>query len=258
MTIINEMMADTNNPPQAGNPFILPPNSAVTKLTDLINLDAFFSVDYSEVAPIPVAELHIPLGPKNHQEPVPYDTLPPRRPGTYVVLANGKFYAYKVGPVRPSGNHLLKFNHPLPPILKEGLVVYNKDYYFVTVEDLKRGIIRTSRKIKLKRGTITYDDFIIGTTASNKKPNTQATAIEDGSGGILTATGGPAEAPSWQGKDGEALSVEALLSVQSGGSDIEANLPSAGLDELKAADLAFQDQVRALFGDSNPETWENG
>lgn len=91
------------------------------------------------------------------KRPLTGTTTLTKRSGYLIIPSGGEFFYYKIDPPTPSGNHLYRFKPPA--VRKEGFVVIDKDLYFVTFQDIERGVIRKSRKIEVKKGAITYEMF---------------------------------------------------------------------------------------------------
>jgi hypothetical protein len=172
----------------------------------------------------------------------------------YIVPFKGQFHSYPLVLVdHPTSKELFKMQAPVPNILREGMVVVDGEVYFVKLEDLKRGIVRKSRKlpIPLKR-TITYKDLIDGLacTPTSELPeehfySTASVARRRAAADIRDSS---AEATLDSGEIGAPG-----RSVTSGSEE------SVDLDEeLRLADLAFSEQVGSLYSHSNPEEeWQS-
>ncbi len=179
-----------------------------------------------------------------------------RKSRYYIVLANGKFHYYRIaapvavafrtnlpGTPQVAVPTLYAFTK-LPIICAEGLVVIDKEIYFVTVDDLRRGYIRTSRLLKLQRYQVTYESIVSGRAFIRKSPPATKAAksgtAEEGSGAM-----GPGNI------FGDADRVPD-----------DPDKPGIGFDasaaEIAAANRAFRDQVGTLYGiqDSEEEGWE--
>lgn len=154
-----------------------------------------------------------------------------KKPNKYIVPFNGFFYyinlpfvAQSNSSFAPRGNHLFTFTPP-DNVRLEGFVVIEKDYYYVTLKDLQRGIVRKSRLLTTKKAGLTYEELVNGTFRNSARSADGASNLNssDVSGG--------------SGSAGDALSAQ-LSGV---GSDFN-------LEELKAVELAFAKQESALFG----------
>ena len=204
------------------------------------------------------------------------DTLV-RKTGYYITFSGDKFHYFKTGGIEKFNEDIWKIKIPLPPVLREGFVVIDKEVYLVTLEDLKRRLIRKSRKLKLKKGTIRYGDIITGSAflkpevrnptgpdstgnlAKEPKFNTKSGASTKNSG-IETGEagrGGPAQAET-------RLSDIPLADILKSASPTKISGISGGveMDESKVIDMAIQHQVGSLLsyafekeGDSGEE-WE--
>lgn len=143
----------------------------------------------------------------------------------YVVHRNGRFFYY---PLRPNdatlGQPVMRLEKR-PPILLEGLAIIEKKPYFVPMKDLLRGVVRKSNLISTGRANAASRT----TTARNTAPSGGSSSGSSSS----TDTAPPAE----------------LVAVPSGFGDIEQQsaIPAPELEELQAADLAWEEQTRTLL-----------
>lgn len=173
----------------------------------------------------------------------------------YIVPFNGRFYSYPlVLVVHPTSSSLYKMQAPIPNILREGMVVVDGEVYAVKLEDLKRGIVRKSRQLPIPpKRTITYKDFIDGLactqTADLPDDHYYSTRSVAERRAILdAAAGGDTTTAIDVGEDGTPENQLAL------GAEIAVDLD----EESRLADLAYQEQVGALYGDSTEEeNWED-
>jgi hypothetical protein len=182
-----------------------------------------------------------------------------RKSGYYIIPQAGDFYYLKIGNVVPNGEHLFKIEGKGPPLLREGMIVIEKEVYYVTLEDIKRGVIRKSRKLKLKRGTITYDDFLNGTTAPIEKPTTtkattkQRKVAESGNGDGTGETGvGKAE----EGGVSDFPIADRLNKTEN--PKLKRISKDLKLDESEAADLVIEEEMRALLHYSSEKEGTGG
>jgi hypothetical protein len=58
---------------------------------------------------------------------------------------------------------LYRFVHYGFPIFREGFVVIGEDIIFVPIQDIKRGVIRPSRRLEIGKKQLKYPDFVNGT-----------------------------------------------------------------------------------------------
>lgn len=171
----------------------------------------------------------------------------------YIVPFNGKFYTYPLILVEhPTSPDLLKMQVPIPNILREGMVIVDGEVLFVKLEDLKRGIVRKSRKLPIpSKRTITYKDFIDGLacTPATELPDdhfyssrsiNQRRAALDAAAGDSTASD----------SDEAGSSVDQLPRGAEEAVDLD--------EESRLINLAFEEQVGALYSDSlEEEDWED-
>ncbi len=155
-----------------------------------------------------------------------------RKSGYFVILRNGEFNYYRCL-VEPSGEHLFRMKEA-SPILSEGVYILEKKIYFVTEQDLRRGLVRKARELTLKRSAISYADIL----TNNVFPATKSGAASAGPGtsaisGVPAATPGTNQDP-----------------------DDTGSMSASELAELQAINLAFDEQVRELLGASSQEEVE--
>ncbi len=157
-----------------------------------------------------------------------------RKSGYLVILRNEEFNYYRCL-VEPSGEYLFRMKEPAP-IFSEGVYILDKEIYFVTEQDLRRGLVRKARKLTLKRLAITYADITTNNVFPAPKSGTNtARSGTSAISGIPAATPGTIQDP-----------------------DNVGSVSASDLAELQAIDLAFNEQVRELLGASSQEEveWE--
>jgi hypothetical protein len=181
-----------------------------------------------------------------------------KKKGYYIVPYDRKFYYFKIGDIHPRGDHLFEMIGKKPATLREGLVIIESDAYYVTHQDLIRGLIRKSRKLKLKKTSLSYDDFESGNicpVGRKIKPSAVNTEIEqtqrskDAVGEIerLVATSSPG------GSSGNKENTEEVsdfpISNFFEGQDRKHGSTSKTpkLDEFEIVNLAFEDEMRSLL-----------
>lgn len=173
-----------------------------------------------------------------------------RRQNSYCTMYAGRFWTYVVK-MEESGQHLLKLITS-PPILREGFVCFDKQVYFVTLDDLRRGIVRKSRHLSLAPRRLTYDDFINGTAASSAYRATQDRLARNN----RTAAGtGASEDPS-TGSANRSGGSSVLISNAGNPSDSGGFIEALGDDEPELVDRAFQEQIHALLSTEGPQEWD--
>lgn len=164
-----------------------------------------------------------------------------RKKGYYIVPWQGLFHYFKIPDIEESPGFFFTFKAK-PATRKEGFVVVNKELYYVTLDDLKRGIVRKSRKVNVKLSP-TYNDFI---TLASRPGNPAANGNSS-----CSVEAGKTEAA----VDSGVLGFQAPDRSEIDGSIIE----GFGLDVHQAADLAFKIQERALqdlISQEAGEDWE--
>lgn len=138
---------------------------------------------------------------------------------------------YHIFPIQIEGNEdapILRFEVS-PPVLMEGIAVFRKNFYRVTLEDLQRGIIRKSRLIDLSKRAV------------------------NGNG---TSGGDPVPSPSNISESGAVSPLGTELQSGSGESRSSQDSP---LEIAKAIDATWNDQIGALLGylsEKEGEEWE--
>lgn len=262
---------------------------------------AFLRSAIGSNSPLEVEPIVYPLtGNAKKKVPSSSDNLI-RKTGYHIVPFNGKFYYYKHGNLVKRSEFIYEFSDKRSASLREGFVVIDKVVYYVTLEDLKRGIVRTSRKLELKRGTLTYHDFLTGNIfpanragvrsaqPSSSSSTVPGTGINSSVGTSLTevltegAKLGALFGPGTGTHVAASTTIHALSEILAGGNpsrvgaggtpgngtgsgtstlpnstgadsvgqtastDVQGFSPSPELDELEAANLAFQNQVGSLL-----------
>lgn len=145
-----------------------------------------------------------------------------RKSDYLVTVKDDKFHYYRCQ-VEEVGNF---FNMKLPPpILSDALFIKDKEIYFVMERDVRRRHIRKARKLPLKKSTITYDDII----NHNVFPVAPSKSTKGG-------------------KLAESSPQTAGLGAGSLDSDLGGSPGAAENQEQKEADVAFEEQIRTLFG----------
>jgi hypothetical protein len=147
-----------------------------------------------------------------------------RSTGKYIIPNEGQFYYYPIAQPVPNGDHLFKLPTP-PRVHRAGFVSIDGCIYYVTLEDLKRRLVRKSRIVPLKKQTIPYDDF----ANNNFKPTPR------GAGSLRSLLDLGVGDPSTETENGNGT------------------VDFVGLDELQAIDLVIESQERALFGHLDKE-----
>lgn len=171
----------------------------------------------------------------------------------YIVPFNGQFFSYPLNlATHPTSKDLYKMQAPIPNILREGMVVADGEVFFVKLEDLKRGIVRKSRKLPIPpKRTITYKDFIDGLaciqTADLPDDHYYSTKSLAARRAALDAA---SRNPTSTGVDETGTPADQLASGAERAVDLD--------EELRLADLAYEEQIGSLYCDSNEETeWED-
>lgn len=195
----------------------------------------------------------------------------------YVIPYDSKFYYFKVGKVVPRGDYLFTIEGKKPPVLREGMIVINKEIYHVTTDDLLKNVIRKSRKLKLRAGAIRYEDFVSGDAYFKEVPKIAKqegkitrTKSSKGTGEGLDSNGEPNGGQTVRaGEDTDSarifnskiqdVSIKDILK-EGPGRELSRSGKDTELEESKAIDLAFKREVKALLG--NPftqegESWED-
>lgn len=152
--------------------------------------------------------------------------------------SGGKFYYYPVKTVQHSAS-LYRFV-TLPAIMREGFFVTghpDRKIIFVTIEDLKRRVIRVSRELPDVKPSATYDDFINGTYKKHKPGKTAKSFLfgDDSNGRDSSETGDRLPGETGRGSD-----------LSSG--ELSDTIPGLTLEELSSIDMAFEEQVASLLG----------
>lgn len=169
-----------------------------------------------------------------------------RKSKYYIVPVDGEFRYYPLT-LTKRNDFLYDMQLPLPQTNLEGLVVIDKKIYYVTLKDLKKKLVRLSREVIITRTLPTYQDFENGNLRKSKS--------SAGAGAIETAeTGQNLSTPA--GFSVNVTSAEDVLagfappeqpSANNGGLDEDAEME----EERRLADLAGDQQIRALLGDED-------
>lgn len=176
-----------------------------------------------------------------------YSTSPTlvRESKRYIVPFNGQFHSYKlILDNHPTSSELFTMVQPIPDIFREGLVVMGGEIYYVKLEDLRRGIVRKSRKLSIPaKRIITYQDFLDG-LACTETTDLPSSHYYSSASVAARRAAGPAKATE---ASGDAKAKQA-------GPDTS-NRPSAVTEadeletELWEADMAFEEQIGSLLRD---------
>ena len=132
----------------------------------------------------------------------------------FVVFDGQQFYYYAVKIFPDQGGSLRRFEKS-PPVLLSGFVIVDQQIYAVSASDLSRRIIRKSNVISLGE--------VNGTSPSDSTESTATTSIDD------------------FGSTSVQRGVERFV-----GPDLE-------LEECKAADDAWKEEIRALLSATSAE-----
>lgn len=215
------------------------------------------------------AELHaLPVysdeGAPRFQSEIKFDFTPKKGPGdascpaeflrtknTFTTLSEHRFFQYAMH-VAPEGSHLFRILTP-PPLLREGFVCHEKNVYFVTLEDLRRNVVRKSRQLSFAPRRLTIEDFENGTTASRAyelaaEQLAKRRSSSDGSNTDAATGDGEAPPPSGTKSRGNPKSK----SSDSKGIVFEAE----DSDFLSLADGVFTEQAVTLLRSQNPKEGE--
>lgn len=169
----------------------------------------------------------------------------------YIVPFNNQFYMYPLMlEAHPTSKDMFKMVHPIPDILREGMVVVDSEIYYVKLEDLRRGIVRKSRRLPIPtKRTITYKDFLDGLAC------TQTQDLPDShyysSAAVATRRASITARETSSGVN-QAQSTSGTANSGSFATDPESELEA----ELREIAMAYEDQVGALLGnDDSQEEW---
>lgn len=175
-----------------------------------------------------------------------------RKSGYYIVPYSGKFFYLKLEVPESENDYLFRMKNTRPSVFLEGLVVIDGEVYYVTHQDLSRGVVRKSRKLKLKRGTITYEDFITGNIypidrkRTKADPSTSTSSenipVEESESGAKDLGGGGDKVPTETVSDFDISNYFKTKDRNPG-----ATGKNTVLDESEAIDLAFKNQVGTLL-----------
>lgn len=176
--------------------------------------------------------------PKAITNPVLY-----RKQGYFIVPKHNLFCYLKIGKIVPKGDYLFYIEGKSFPVKTEGFVFIEKDLYFVPLEDLTRGIIRRSRKVKINPGSVTYEDFTNGNAFKPKYKSSQRGPRNPGVVSVPQIIPTP------------------VIPVDSGPDENPA--PSGVISRLAVSEVSnvvFDKQIRAIFHSTIEEegsSWED-
>jgi len=146
--------AGVNATPQEEGVIYVKAGSSIPKNISVTQKDL---IDYGYEIPSYETGIQI-IAPKGSTAYGEVDSKLARRSSRYIVPYQGKFYYYKMGTPARMNDNIWRANFP-PGIVREGFVVIDRELYYVTLGDLKRGVIRSIRHVPAKKTTLTYDDF---------------------------------------------------------------------------------------------------
>lgn len=188
------------------------------------------------------------------------------RKAQYYIVPNGdKFYYFKIGEVTRKGEHLFQIDGKKPPILREGLVVINKEVYHVSAEDLIRNVIRKSRKLALKRGPITVGDLLDGNAYIKSNTKTESivspteTKEHSEKASKERSTRDPEKTSRVANPEISDFAIEKFF-INNGNKEQSRADGDPWLAELESADMAFKEEIGALFhhiAEKEGESWED-
>lgn len=171
----------------------------------------------------------------------------------YIVPFNNQFYMYPLMlEEHPTSKDLFKMVHPIPDIFREGMVVVDSEVYYVKLEDLRRGIVRKSRKLPIPpKRTTTYKDFLDGLACTQTQDLPQDHYYSAASVAARRATISTRETTA---SVAAASSAQGLGDQNPRSTSVYAELEA----ELREIELAFEEQVGALLSidDSQEERIE--
>ena len=174
-----------------------------------------------------------------------------RTKNTFTTLSEHQFFQYPVQ-VTPEGSHLFRILTP-PPILREGFVCYEKNVYFVTLEDLRRNVVRKSRQLSFAPRRLTIEDFENGTTASRayELAAEQLAKRKSSSGNSTT------DASTGDGETSTPSGAKSRDNSKSKSSDPEGIVfETEDSDFISLADGVFTEQAVTLLRSENPKEGE--
>ena len=255
-------MADTaQNPTINTAPSTPPILSGIIDIAELFNLEETLRTKAPILTLPPLVPLKIELSDGRIGTA---NSALARKKGYYIIPYLQKFYYFKIGDIVPNGKHLFKIVGKQPPLFREGMVVIDKDVFYVTLEDLRRSLIRKSRKLKLKRGSLTYEDFITGnaflentqaepTTDSNENPRVETVK----GAGVKVSASARASGPENTSEVSNNPLADLFGKTRNKG--LTATGKKAKLDESEIIDMAFEEQIGALLNNVSQEegsSWE--
>ena len=185
-----------------------------------------------------------------------------RKTGHFITPWAGNFYYYKVA-VGQEVNGLIRMTSNLPPVLREGFFCLNRAVYFVPLQDLRRGVIRASRKVRISNRALTYQDFLDATrNAANGSTDQSASSSSNFAGSADSGVGlaGSTASDVYFGTQAPAIADASLVApvrrvVPPSNVSFGDSTRLAG--EIRGAGVANQEQISALLNLEDPEEeWE--
>ena len=150
-----------------------------------------------------------------------------KRSGYLIVPLLGMFYYYPMKLLDPPEGSSIFRIQKLPATVFEGFVIYSREIFYVTYDDLMRGVVRRSRKVVIPTTNPNYNDFVNG----------NAFRVPERSGKVSAATQSTRENSSPQ----EPAVQGAEHAGRTDGRDSVESIESL-------ADMAFEEQIGALLG----------
>lgn len=176
-----------------------------------------------------------------------------------IIPEKGMFHYFKLpSKFVPKNDHLFELETGTMPHLMDSLVIIDKSLYLVTRQDVSRGIVRASRKLNVKKTTLTYEDFVNGTIYPETRSDVESDSTEGEAAASLetsSSTGGQ------QGS--QATGEEELAAVLSArtGTKVTSNKSATGrgleLEDAEIADVLYEKQKRALLYSLSEEEGED-
>jgi hypothetical protein len=93
----------------------------------------------------------------------------------YLIKDGDEYYIFPIQVVGNEDAPLLRFE-VFPPLLREGFVVYKRNLYRVTLEDLQRGVVRKSRIIDLSKRA---SNVATGNAGSTESTNVSTDSVPE-------------------------------------------------------------------------------
>lgn len=155
---------------------------------------------------------------------------------TFIVRKKGRYHYFPVKVSKHAPNEptpILRFEK-LPPVIMEGWVVTQNRIYLVSIQDLLRGVVRTSNEYKMVKKDEPVDSSNVQPAAANSS-NAELSGEGEQTPGIAQTAETPRSVE-------DAAPIGNLLAILEPGA-----VDALGVEGYEAVNRAFDQQVEALY-----------